>query len=156
MKTAIVYHSYHHGNTKKLVDAIAAKHEVTFVDVLQKTEYDLTGFDMIGFASGIYAFGISKEIVSFAGLNLPEHKKVFYIYTSAFVTDLNLRELGDLFKTKDAEFLGSYRAVGHIIWGPFGIGDGQKKGRSTSGGRRFSADRSGAKTIRHGKRSTVQ
>lgn len=63
MKTAIVYHSYHHGNTKKLVDAIAAKHEVTLVDVLQKTEYDLTGFDMIGFASGIYAFGITKEIV---------------------------------------------------------------------------------------------
>ena len=133
MKTAIVYHSYHHGNTKKLVDAIAAKHEVTLVDVLQKTEYDLTGFDMIGFASGIYAFGISKEIVTFAGLNLPDHKKVFYIYTSAFVTDLNLRELGDLFKTRDAEFLGSYRVVGHITWGPFGIGGGQKKGRSTSG-----------------------
>ena len=131
MKTAIVYHSYHHENTKKLVDAIAAKHEVTLVDVLQKTEYDLTGFDMIGFASGIHAFGISKEIVTFAGLNLPDHKKVFYIYTSAFVTDLNLRELGDLFKTRDAEFLGSYRAVGHITWGPFGIGGGQKKGHPT-------------------------
>ena len=110
MKTAIVYHSYHHGNTKKLVDAIAAKHEVTLVDVLQKNEFDLTGFDVIGFASGIYAFGISKEIVTFAGLNLPDHKKVFYIYTSAFVTDLNLRELGDLFKTRDAEFLGSLAA----------------------------------------------
>ena len=33
MKTAIVYHSYHHGNTKKLLDAIAEKHEVTLIDV---------------------------------------------------------------------------------------------------------------------------
>ena len=76
MKTAIVYHSYHHGNTKKLVDAIAAKHEVTLVDVLQKNEFDLTGFDVIGFASGIYAFGISKEIVTFAGLNLLVQSKI--------------------------------------------------------------------------------
>lgn len=29
MSTAIVYVSYHHGNTKKLVDAIASKHEVS-------------------------------------------------------------------------------------------------------------------------------
>ena len=31
MKTAIVYYSQHHGNTKKLVDAIAAKHDVTLI-----------------------------------------------------------------------------------------------------------------------------
>ena len=131
MKTAIVYHSYHHGNTKKLLDAIAEKHEVTLIDVTENAEYDLTEFDLIGFASGIYAFGISKEIVSFAGINLPEHKKVFYIYTSAFMNDLNLRELGDLFKTRDAAFLGSYRANGYITWGPFAIGGGQKKGHPT-------------------------
>lgn len=132
MKTAIVYHSYHHGNTKKLVDAIAARHgEVTLINVLEKSEADLSEYDMIGFASGIYAFGISKEIADFAGRNLPEHKKVFYIYTSAFITDLNLRELGDLFKTKGAEFLGNYRANGHITWGPFAIGGGQKKGHPT-------------------------
>ena len=77
MKTAIVYHSYHHGNTKKLVDAIAARHEdVTLINVLEKSE-------------------------------------------------------ADLFKTKGAEFLGSYRANGHITWGPFAIGGGQKKGHPT-------------------------
>ena len=53
---------------------------------------------------------------------------MFYIYTSAFMNDLNLRELGDLFKTRDAAFLGSYRANGYITWGPFAIGGGQKKG----------------------------
>ena len=33
MKTAIVYYSQHHGNTKKLIDAIAAEEEVTLIDV---------------------------------------------------------------------------------------------------------------------------
>ena len=32
MKTAIIYYSRHHGNTKKLIDAIAAKHDVTVID----------------------------------------------------------------------------------------------------------------------------
>ncbi|MBR0090745.1 MAG: flavodoxin [Lachnospiraceae bacterium] len=131
MKTAIVYHSYHHGNTMKLVDAIAAKHEVTLIDATKKTEYDLTGFDLIGFASGLYGFGISKEIVSFANNNLPDHKKVFYIYTSGFITDLNLRVLGDLFKAREIDFVGSYHAYGHITWGPFVIGGGSKKGHPT-------------------------
>ena len=131
MKTAIVYHSYHHGNTKKLLDAIAVNYEVTLIDATAYTEYDLSGFDLIGFASGIYAFGIANEIVSFAKANLPEHKKVFYIYTSGFVKNLNLRELGDLFKERDAEFLGSYHGYGHITWGPFAIGGGSKKGHPT-------------------------
>ena len=33
MSTAIIYYSKHHGNTKKLLDAIAAKYEVTLIDV---------------------------------------------------------------------------------------------------------------------------
>ena len=32
MKTAIVYASTHHGNTKKLLDAIAAAYEVDLID----------------------------------------------------------------------------------------------------------------------------
>ena len=32
MKTAIVYYSAHHGNTKKLLDAIAVKNAVTLID----------------------------------------------------------------------------------------------------------------------------
>ena len=36
MKTAIVYYSKHHGNTKKLLDAIAAENEVTLIDVTEQ------------------------------------------------------------------------------------------------------------------------
>ena len=53
-KTAIVYYSQHHGNTKKLLDAIAGfDKDVTLIDVTEKHEVDLTGYGRIGFASGI-------------------------------------------------------------------------------------------------------
>ena len=74
MKTAIVYFSTHHGNTEKLVEAIAEKNEVTLIDVTSDKKADLTEFDRIGFASGIYFSSFSKQILSFAEENLSEGK----------------------------------------------------------------------------------
>ena len=54
MKTAIVYYSKHHGNTKKLLDAIAAAADIDLIDVTSDESMDLSGYDRIGFASGIY------------------------------------------------------------------------------------------------------
>lgn len=54
MKTAIVYASTHHGNTKKLLDAIVAAYEVDLIDAVKIPEKDLNRYDRIGFASGIY------------------------------------------------------------------------------------------------------
>ena len=50
MKTAIVYASTHHGNTKKLLDAIAAAYEVDLIDAVKIPEKDLNRYDRIGFA----------------------------------------------------------------------------------------------------------
>ena len=53
MKTAIIYASVHHGNTKKVVDAIAKENEIEVIDATQITEKNLAEYDRIGFASGI-------------------------------------------------------------------------------------------------------
>ena len=54
MQTAIVYYSKHHGNTKKLLDAIAQQWDVTLSDAASNPNPDLSAYDLIGFASGIY------------------------------------------------------------------------------------------------------
>ena len=72
MSTAIVYYSQHHGNTKKLLDAIAAKHEVTLINVMESPATDLSAFDRIGLASGIYYSTFAKQLLKFATDNLPE------------------------------------------------------------------------------------
>ena len=66
MKTAIVYYSEHHGNTKKLLDAIAAEHDVILINVTKQPKVDLSGFDRIGLASGIYYGGFAKQMLAFA------------------------------------------------------------------------------------------
>ena len=43
MKTAIVYASTHHGNTKKLLDAIAAAYEVDLIDCSSRSNMRSTG-----------------------------------------------------------------------------------------------------------------
>ncbi len=78
MATAIIYFSKHHGNTKKILDAISAKHtDVELVDVTAKNQFDLSSYDKIGFASGIYFGKLAEQILSFAENNLPSGKDVF-------------------------------------------------------------------------------
>ena len=50
MKTIILYYSNHHGNTKKLVDAIQASdpENVEILDVTTAGPKDLSGYDLIG------------------------------------------------------------------------------------------------------------
>ena len=50
MKTAIVYYSAHHSNTKKLLDAIAKQGDVTLIEASGSQQADLSIFDLIGFA----------------------------------------------------------------------------------------------------------
>ena len=79
MKTVIIYASVHHNNTKELVCAIAAENDV--VDATKITEKDLSGYDLIGFASGIYFGKMHQSVINFAEVNLPENKDVFLICT---------------------------------------------------------------------------
>ena len=81
MKTAIVYYSEHHGNTRKLLDAIAAQHDVDLIDITKNPSADLSGYDRIGFASGIYYSAFAKQLLEFARTSLPEGKDVFFICT---------------------------------------------------------------------------
>ena len=74
LNTAIIYESKHHGNTKKLVDAIARTHEVTLIDALTDGARDLSGYDLIGFASGIYCAKFGKNVLKYAENHLPADK----------------------------------------------------------------------------------
>lgn len=76
MTTAIIYYSKHHKNTKKVLDTIAAKYEVTLIDAAKTQDFDLTGYDLIGFASGIYYSKFHKSVLQFAENNLPMNKRI--------------------------------------------------------------------------------
>ena len=131
MKTAIVYYSEHHGNTKKLLDAIAAEHEVTLIDVTQAPEADLSGYDRIGLASGIYFSNYAKQMIAFAKDRLPEGKDVFYIYTHGAPKGDFLKAMRPIAAKKNCRELGFYHCQAYDTFGPFKLVGGLNKGHPT-------------------------
>ena len=128
MKTAIVYYSQHHGNTKKLLDAIAAQEEVTLIDVVENKDADLTGYDRIGFASGIYFSSFAKQIIAFAKEKLPADKDVFYLYTHGAPSGGFLKAIRQIAESKRSRELGEYHCQGFDTFGPFKLVGGIAKG----------------------------
>ena len=132
MKTAIVYYSKHHGNTKKLLDAIAAAEpSVDLLDVTALLSADLSGYDRIGFASGIYYSSFAKQVISYAEEHLPEGKAVFYIYTHGAPGGNFLKAMREIARKKHCTELGEYRCQGFDTFGPFKLVGGIAKGHPT-------------------------
>ncbi len=131
MKTVIVYYSQHHGNTKKLLDAIAATENVTLIDVTAQPTADLSSYDRIGFASGIYYSSFAKQIVTFASEHLPENNNVFYIYTHGAPKGDFLKAMREIADKKHCKELGEYRCQGYDTFGPFKLIGGIAKGHPT-------------------------
>jgi len=54
MKNAVIYHSTHHGNTRKVAETLASELEADLFDISKSVPQDLGRYDLVGFGSGIY------------------------------------------------------------------------------------------------------
>lgn len=132
MKTAIVYHSEHHGNTKKLLDAIAAQHDVVLFKADTALHANLEEYDRIGFASGIYYHKFHDSVLRFAAEKLPYGKDVFFLYTYGVKRSLYINTIKAAVEEKGARILGSFGCRGFDTFGPFQIIGGIAKGHPDS------------------------
>ena len=131
MATAIIYYSQHHGNTKKLLDAICATDpEIDLIDVTAG-EKDLSAYDRIGIASGIYFSAFAKQVLAYAEEHLPENKPVFFIYTHGAPKGDFLKGIREITKKKHCPELGEYHCQGFDTFGPFKLVGGIAKGHPT-------------------------
>lgn len=121
MKTAIIYCSKHNGNTKKLLDAIkqSSNDEITLLDVDKAYSTNLTEYDLIGFASGIYFSKFDKDILKFAKENTPNGKDVFFIYTCGSEKDTYTKAIREAVADAHVNVLGEYGCLGYDTYGPF-------------------------------------
>lgn len=127
MKTVIITASVHHGNTKKIVDAIARDFEIDVVDATQTQSMDLAEYDLIGFASGVYGFQLHPTIVTFAAANLPKDKKIFLLTTSAMNKDFS-KSFMQAIEDRNATVVGKFSCFGYNTFGPFKLVGGTSKG----------------------------
>ncbi|MET0017037.1 flavodoxin domain-containing protein [Oscillibacter sp.] len=132
MKAAIIYASTHHGNTKKLVDAIAGKYPVTVFDAQTVPAADLTGYDLIGFASGIAWGKFYESVERFAQASLPEGKQIFFLYTCADNSRDFAASLRAVAAERGAEDLGTYACKGFNSYGPWKLVGGINKKHPTA------------------------
>ena len=133
MKTAIAYYSEHHGNTKKLLDAIAEQGDVTLIDAACNPHADLSVYELIGFASGIYYSKFHESVLKFAKKNLERDKKVFFIYTCGMKRKNYTDAIKVITDSKGAQVLGVYDCPGLDTVGPLKLFGGIAKGRPNEG-----------------------
>ena len=127
MKSVIITASVHRGNTRKVVDAIANEFEVDVIDATKVKEKDVSGYDLIGFASGIYGFNLHQSIINFASVNLPPYKKIFLLTTSAMDKDFS-QSFMQAIENKSATVVGKFSCHGYNTFGPFKLVGGTSKG----------------------------
>ena len=128
MKTAIIFYSKHHGNSKKLLDAIAAPEDLTLIDVTNNPATDLSQFDRIGFASGIYYSKFHKTLLSYAEKYFPDGKETFFLYTYGAKKDGYTKAITEVVKKHNATILGEFGSFGFNTFGPFKLIGGIAKG----------------------------
>lgn len=128
MKTAIVYYSKHHSNTKKVIEYMVKDKNVDLIDAINGQDVDLSQYDLIGFASGIYYSKFHKSVIKFAAEKLPINKKVFFVYTCGAKKEGYTKSIKEITAKKSAEFMGEYGCLGFDSFGPLKLVGGIAKG----------------------------
>ena len=131
-KALIIYASTHHGSTKKLAEAIANRYDVHLIDATKQQTADLSAYDLIGFASGIDFGKFYPCVEQFLERNLPENKRVFFLYTCAKVSSRFTKTAKTAARKKGAAIVGEYGCRGFNTYGPWKLIGGMNKGHPSA------------------------
>ena len=129
MKTAICYYSRHHGNTRKVLEAMAEEGHLDLIDVTARQAVRLEEYDCVGFASGIYFGKFQESVLSFARQYLPAGKPVFFVCTYGGAKGSGTKTLRQIAREKGCPVLGEFCCKGYDTFGPFKLVGGIAKGR---------------------------
>ncbi len=150
MKTLIICESYHHGNTKKVADAMAG---VLSAEVKRPGEVDagaLAGYDLVGFGSGIYMGKCHKNLLKLADA-LPKLKKKAFIFSTAGGDNENMKfhkALREKLAGKGFNIVDEFSCKGFDTFGPLfivgGVNKGKPDGTDMENARRFAAKIAGS------------
>lgn len=132
MKIAICYYSRHHGNTRKVLEAMTQGNDVDLIDVTSRVAVHLEDYDCIGFASGIYYSKFQETVLDFARQYLPQGKDVFFVYTCGSMGKGYTRAITEVVTAKGANILGEYGCRGFDTFGPFKLIGGIAKGHPSA------------------------
>ncbi len=126
-KTAIIYASCHHKNTEKLVKSISGADGISVYDICENDEIDLSEYEIIGFASGIYKGKFHPGITRFIEKHSGELKNVFLVYTSGSGALSYGKKLREHIVKEGINVLDVFSCRGYDTYGIFGFFGGIAK-----------------------------
>lgn len=132
MKTAICYYSRHHGNTLKVLQAMAEEGNVDLIDVTTRQAVSLEDYDCVAFASGVYFGKFHGGVTAFARQYLPLGKPVFFVCTYGAAKGNGFKTLTSIAGEKGCLVLGTFGCRGYDTFGPWKLVGGIAKGHPSS------------------------
>ncbi|MDO5714356.1 MAG: flavodoxin [Tissierellia bacterium] len=108
MKIGIIYASVHHKNTEKLVLGATKGLGIDVFHVNEIEDLDFSNYDLIGFASGIYAFKVHKSIYQFLDMNPILPKEGILIYTSGTGGDRYVKGFEDRLRKSNVRLVDTF------------------------------------------------
>ena len=134
MKTLIIYVSIHHGNTKKIVKAMAKILGAELVKPYQVDVNALAKYNLIGFGSGIYYHKHHESLLNLIDkLPMLKDKKAFIFSTSGVSKKWHFSDFHKPLKEKLLEkrfdIIGEFDCRGWDTYGLFELIGGISKGR---------------------------
>lgn len=128
----IVYASTHHGNTRKLAERMARSIGADLADAVKEGCPDLTRYDLVGFASGIYFHSFHESLQKIArSAEFRPGQRVFLADTCGVGYKNYCGGMGRLLEKRGVQILGSFQCRGYDTYGIFGKLGGIAKGHPT-------------------------
>lgn len=129
MKSAIVYASTHHGNTRKLAEFLARTHSATLIDAEAVSTADLSGYDLVALASGIAWGRFYDSVEKLADTCLPAGTPVCFLYTCAAASRDFAAHTRQIAAARGAVCLDTFACRGFNTYGPWKLVGGMNRGR---------------------------
>ncbi len=130
MKTLIIYVSLHHGNTKKVADAMAAELQCQALIPEQTDTNTLTEYDLLGLGSGLYFGPHHQSMLDFAR-TLPTMSGQAFVFSTrgSWHVGRAHEPLKQILRAKGLRVIGEFSCRGFDTVGPLKYIGGVARGR---------------------------
>lgn len=119
MKNIIIYCSIHHNNTFKLLQSGCDNLDVELVNIKNAKDIELSKYNVVGFASGIYNGKFHQSLFDFIDNSVSLPKKAFLVHTSGSGNKKYALSFINLLKEKDIDIIDSFCCKGLDTFGVF-------------------------------------
>jgi len=111
----IIYHSEHHGNTKKIAKAMAEKINADILKAADVNSNKFEEYDIVGFGSGVYNGKLHKELSEILSkIPQQDNKKAFIFSTTGSKTYSSMahERFRPMLEEKSFEIIGEFSCLG--------------------------------------------